>query len=58
VADSHAVPPWDELVARAVEHQDPHVVKFTEACLREHTLRLDPASPRAVQHDMAQLPAW
>lgn len=31
-----------ELVARAVEHGDQHVLKLTEACLREHALRPDP----------------
>lgn len=34
-----------ETSARAVEHQDPHVVKFTEACAREYALRPDPVYP-------------
>ncbi|GHF55734.1 hypothetical protein GCM10010218_41600 [Streptomyces mashuensis] len=42
------LPPFDELVARAVDHGDEHVVKFTEACLREHALRPDPRYPAAV----------
>lgn len=32
-----------ELAAQAVAHGDAHVVKFTEACLREHAIRPDPA---------------
>jgi hypothetical protein len=38
-----------ELIAR-VEHKDPHVVKFTEACLRENAIRPDPAYLLAAQH--------
>lgn len=40
--DQREVPPAAELAARAVEHRDPHVVKFAEACLREHARRPDP----------------
>ncbi|MCC3768935.1 questin oxidase family protein [Streptomyces sp. UNOC14_S4] len=36
------LPPLHELGARAVEHGDEHVIKFTEACLREYALRPDP----------------
>ncbi|MCF3103531.1 DUF4243 domain-containing protein [Streptomyces roseoverticillatus] len=42
------VPPFDELIARAVEHGDEHVLKFTEACHREHALRPDPRYGAAV----------
>ncbi|HEY4020057.1 MAG TPA: hypothetical protein VGM75_15305 [Pseudonocardiaceae bacterium] len=42
------VPGFDELIGRAVEHGDEHVIKFTEACLREHMLRPDPRFPAAV----------
>ncbi|MFG3497228.1 hypothetical protein [Streptomyces sp. NPDC047928] len=42
-----AAPPLDELGARAAEHGDEHVVKFTEACLREYALRPDPRYPAA-----------
>ncbi|MFI1797849.1 hypothetical protein ACH427_10880 [Streptomyces sp. NPDC020379] len=35
------VPPFDELIARAVAHGDEHVLKFTEACAREFALRPD-----------------
>ncbi len=41
------LPPLDELGARAVEHGDEHVIKFTEACLREYALRPDPRYPAA-----------
>ncbi|MFC1434513.1 questin oxidase family protein [Streptacidiphilus sp. N1-3] len=41
------LPSFDELSARAVEHGDEHVIKFTEACLREHTLRPDRRFPAA-----------
>lgn len=33
------VPGYEELIHLAVEHGDKHVLKFTEACLREHALR-------------------
>ncbi|MCM6774621.1 questin oxidase family protein [Nocardia sp. CDC159] len=46
------VPAWDELIGRAVDHGDEHVIKFTEACLREHSLRPDPRYAWAV--DIAQ----
>ncbi|MFI1459189.1 questin oxidase family protein [Nocardia carnea] len=45
-------PPWDELIARAVDHGDEHVIKFTEACLRENALSPDPRYAWAV--DRAQ----
>jgi hypothetical protein len=41
-------PAFDELCVQAVEHGDEHVIKFTEACLREHALRPDPRYPAAV----------
>ena len=41
-------PGFAELTARAVEHGDEHVPKFTEACQREHALRPDPRYPAAV----------
>ncbi|MFF7730597.1 hypothetical protein [Streptomyces sp. NPDC008001] len=52
-AQEAEVPPFDELIARAVEHGDEHVLKFTEACRREHALRPDPrygAAVLAAQH--------
>jgi hypothetical protein len=41
-------PAFDELCVQAVKHGDEHVIKFTEACLREHALRPDPRYPAAV----------
>ncbi|RSO02863.1 hypothetical protein DMH18_39705 [Streptomyces sp. WAC 06783] len=41
-------PSLDELSARAVEHGDEHVLKFTEACRREYALRPDPRFRAAV----------
>lgn len=52
------VPSSDELVARAVEHRDPHVLKFTEACVRENALRPDPAYLLAALHVIEATPAW
>ena len=49
-------PPFDELVGRAVEHGDEHVIKFTEACLREHALRPDPRYPAAVHAAQQRIP--
>ncbi|MFJ9415240.1 hypothetical protein ACIRPT_13865 [Streptomyces sp. NPDC101227] len=40
-------PSMAELGARAAEHGDEHVIKFTEACLREYALRPDPRYPAA-----------
>lgn len=52
------VPDLAETSARAVEHQDPHVVKFTEACAREYALRPDPVYPLAVKSVLERTPAW
>jgi hypothetical protein len=51
-------PDPSELVARAADHQDPHVVKFTEACLREHAVRSDPVYLLAARHAMDRIPSW
>lgn len=40
----------EELAARAAEHGDVHLVKFTEACLREFALSPDPVYLRAAEH--------
>lgn len=53
-----ALPTLAELAARAAEHGDPHAVKFTEACLRENTLRPDPVYVRATHHVLGHTPAW
>ncbi|MFI8996824.1 questin oxidase family protein [Streptomyces sp. NPDC053542] len=50
------VPPFGELIARAVEHKDEHVIKFTEACLRENGLRPDPRYAAAVQAAQLRIP--
>jgi hypothetical protein len=52
------VPSSTEVLARAVEHRDTHVLKFAEACAREAALRPDPVYMRAAQHVLRQLPAW
>jgi hypothetical protein len=57
-ADERPVPSADDLVGRAVEHGDPHVVKFTEASLREHARRPDPAYLRAARHVLETTPPW
>lgn len=49
-------PAFDELIARAVEHGDDHVIKFTEACAREHALRPDPRFPAAVHAAQQRIP--
>jgi len=56
VARQAEVPPFDELIARAVEHKDEHVIKFTEACLRENGLRPDPRYAVAVQAAQQRIP--
>ncbi len=38
-----------ELVARALENQDEHVIKFTEACLREYAIQPNPTYLVAAQ---------
>jgi hypothetical protein len=48
----------EELVARAVAHRDPHALKFTDACVREHGLSSDPVYLRAASQVIGQLPAW
>jgi hypothetical protein len=47
-----------DLTARAAEHRDPHVVKFTEACLREHARQPDPVYLFAAQHVIDRTPPW
>jgi hypothetical protein len=39
-----------ELMARSVEHRDPHVLKFTEVCISEHWNRSDPVYLLAAEH--------
>jgi hypothetical protein len=47
-----------ELLARAAEHRDTHVLKFSEACTREYALNPDPVYLSAASHVVSQLPAW
>ncbi|HVO26028.1 MAG TPA: questin oxidase family protein [Candidatus Margulisiibacteriota bacterium] len=44
------------LVDMAVAHGDEHAIKFTEACLRQHTLRPSPAYLAAALHALEILP--
>ena len=46
----------DELVDRAIEHGDEHVIKFTEACLRRNALAPSPAYFAAVEHALGMIP--
>jgi hypothetical protein len=48
----------DELLAKAVIHQDPHALKVSEACTREYALNPDPIYLTAAEHVLDQLPAW
>lgn len=51
------IPTFEELSARAVEHGDEHVIKFTEACLREYALRPDPRYPAAALAAHQRIPS-
>lgn len=51
-------PEPEDLIARAADHQDPHVVKFTEAALAEHRRRPDPAYLLATRHVLDTTPPW
>ncbi|MEU8780801.1 hypothetical protein [Streptomyces sp. NPDC048637] len=50
------LPPLGELGARAADHGDEHVIKFTEACLREYALRPDPRYPAAAFAAQRRIP--
>lgn len=52
------VPSPGEVIARAVEHRDPHAIKFAEACIREHTRRPDPVYLYAARHVIDGMPRW
>jgi hypothetical protein len=47
-ASAVEVPPAPELMAGALDNGDEHVIKFTEAALRENALRPDPRFPAAI----------
>jgi hypothetical protein len=51
-------PAPEEIVARAIEPKDPHVLKFTEACEREHAIRQDSVYLLAAQSVLQRTPAW
>jgi hypothetical protein len=46
----------DQLVDRAVEHGDEHVIKFTEACLHRYALGTSSAYLAAVDHVRGMIP--
>jgi hypothetical protein len=46
----------DELVDRAVEHGDEHVIKFTEACLQRYALSASSAYLAAADHARGMIP--
>src|SRR5262249_61062768 len=48
----------DELTRRAVEHGDEHVIKLTEACLREDDIRPDPIYRIAAEALIERMPPW
>jgi hypothetical protein len=48
----------DPLLAMAIAHQDPHALKFSEACVQEHALNPDPAYLLAARHVLGQLQPW
>ena len=48
----------DALLAKAIAHQDPHALKFSEACVREHALNPDPVYLLAVRHVLGQVQPW
>lgn len=48
----------DELVARAVAHKDEHVIKLTEALLREDRIRPDPAYRVAAESVFSRIRPW
>jgi hypothetical protein len=45
-------------MARAVEHPDPHAIKFAQACLSEHARRPDGVYLLAAQHVIDRMPRW
>jgi hypothetical protein len=48
----------DELIERALAHGDEHVIKLTEAMLREDKIRADPAFRVAAETALQKLPPW
>jgi hypothetical protein len=54
---SDELPTVSDLLGRALEHGDEHVIKFTEACVREAALRPDPRYLAAALQAMNRIPA-
>jgi hypothetical protein len=50
------VPPAPELMTRAIDNGDEHVIKFTEAALREHAILPDPRFPAAILAAQQRIP--
>jgi Questin oxidase-like len=48
----------DELIDRAIAHRDDHVIKLTDACLREDAIRPDPVYRVLAETMLQRLPAW
>jgi len=48
----------DDVVARAVDHGDTHVLKFAEACARENRIAPDPAYDLAAARVADRVPPW
>jgi hypothetical protein len=48
----------EALLAMAAAHQDPHALKFSEACVQEHALNRDPVYLLAARHVLGQLQPW
>jgi hypothetical protein len=51
-------PASQEIVARATEHEDPHVLKFAEASAREHAICPDPVYMLAAYSVLERTPRW
>lgn len=46
----------DELIGRAIANADEHAIKFTEACIHEHSLNAKPVYLAAAAHAIETLP--
>ena len=48
----------EELIERAVAHRDDHMIKLTDACLREEAIRPDPVYRALAEAMLERLPPW
>jgi hypothetical protein len=48
----------DEVIDRAIAHHDDHVIKLTEACLREDAIRPDPVYRALAEAITTRIPPW